>query len=93
MKEQLITTQKQNKKNKNYDTHPLPPTQTLISMNHPPPTPQPSHPPIICCNNTMIIISLAQIRQSDGCGSVRNDEIFNSQLGSGAGTIPAKIRI
>ena len=52
------------------------PTQTLTSVNHP----QPSHPPIICSNNKMAMISLAQIRQSDGCGSVRNDEIFSIQL-------------
>ena len=50
-------------------------------MNHP----QPSHPPIICCNNTMIMISLTQMRQSNGCGSARDDDIFNLHLGSGAG--------
>ena len=40
---------------------------------------------IICSNNTMIMISLTRMRQSNGCGSVRNDEIFNLHLGSGAG--------
>ena len=33
----------------------------------------------------MTIISLAQIGQCNGCGSVMNDVIFNSHLGSGAG--------
>ena len=31
------------------------------------------------------MIFLAQMRQCNGCGSVRNDEIFNLHLGSGAG--------
>ena len=51
-------------------------------MNHP----QPSHSPIICTNtNTMIMISLARMRQSNGYGSVRNEDIFKLHLGSGAG--------
>ena len=50
-------------------------------MNHP----QPSHSPIICTNtNTMIMISLARMRQSNGYGSVRNEDIFKLHLGSGA---------
>ena len=32
----------------------------------------------------MTMISLAQMRQYNGCGNVRNDIIFNSRLGSGA---------
>ena len=42
-----------------------------------------SHPPIIP-NNTMDRGFLVQMRQSNKCGSVRNDEIFNLHLGSGA---------
>ena len=37
-------------------------------------------------NNIMVIISLAKMRQSNGCGSVRNDEIFNWHLGSTSST-------
>ena len=51
-------------------------------MNQPPP-PIPS--PIIHNNNTMDTEFQVQTRQSNKCGSVRNDEIFNLQLGSGAG--------
>ena len=46
-------------------------------------TPYLSHPSIIC-NNLMGIEFLVQMKQSDKCGSVRND-IFNLHLGSGAG--------
>ena len=46
-----------------------------------PPPPIPS--PIIYKNNTMDIEFLVQIRESNKCGSVRNDEIFNLHLGSG----------
>ena len=35
----------------------------------------------ICSNNTMIMISFAQMRETDECGSVGNDEKF---FGSGA---------
>ena len=42
--------------------------------------PQHSHYAIICSYKT--VISLAQMKQSNGCGSVRNNEIFD--LGSGA---------
>ena len=48
----------------------------------------PSHiypiPPIIHNNNTMDKEFLVQMRQSTKCGSVKNDEIFNLRLGSGA---------
>ena len=60
---------------------PCPPTHNLIQINHPP---HPSHPPIICNNNTMGMAFLVQMRQSDKCRSVRNDEIINLHLGSGA---------
>ena len=33
---------------------------------------------------------LVQMRQSNKCGSVRNDEIFNLHLGSGATNLQAK---
>ena len=62
-------------------TH-CPPIQTLTSMNHLSTFP-PS--PIIYSNNTMIMISLAQIRQSNGCRSLRKDDIFKLHLRSGAG--------
>ena len=35
-----------------------------------------THPPIICNNNTINIEFLVQMRLSDKCGSVRNDDIF-----------------
>ena len=63
----------------------------IIPTPCPPPTPwyksttsHLSHPPIIHNNNTMDREFLVQMRQSNKCGSVRNDEIFNSHLGSGA---------
>ena len=46
-----------------------------------PTTPPPPPTPIICNNSTMIMASLAQMRESNGCGSVRNDDIFNLHLG------------
>ena len=48
----------------------------------PPPPSHLSHPPTICNNNTMDIQLLVQMRQSDKCVSVRNDDIFNLHLGS-----------
>ena len=50
---------------------------------HPPPTSIP-FPPIIHNNNTIDTEFLVQMRQSTKCGSVKNDEIFNLYLGSGA---------
>ena len=41
--------------------------------------------PIVYNDKTMNIEFLVQMRQSNKCGSVRNDEIFNLHLGSGAG--------
>ena len=58
----------------------------------PPPTPQYKsatphlfHPPSICNDNTMNMALLVKLRQSNKCGSVRNDEIINLHLGSGGG--------
>ena len=47
----------------------LPPTYPIISNN----------------NNTMDIAFLVHMRQSNKCGSVRNDEMINLHLGFGAG--------
>ena len=57
-------------------------TPTLLQISHP----HLPYPPIICNNNTMDIKFLVQMRQSHKCGSVRNDDIFNLQLGSGVMT-------
>ena len=66
---------------KNYDTPPL----------YPHPNPNINEPSlnipilsIICSNNTMIMISLAQMSQSNGYLSVKNDDIFNLHMGSAA---------
>ena len=63
---------------------PCPPPHQHPNINQPPPHPS-HHPPIICNNNTMGMAFLVHIRQSNKCGSVRNDEIINLQLGSGMG--------
>ena len=63
------------------NTHPLFPIHTWYEST----TPILRHPPIIHNNNTMYAEFLVQIRQSNKCGSVRNDEIFNLHLRSGAG--------
>ena len=75
-----------NKKKTNYEIIPTPspPTHTLTWINPPPPH-HLSHSPIIHNNNTMDTESLVQMRQPNKCGSVRNDEIFNLDLGSGVG--------
>ena len=68
---------KKNQKQKLQDnTHPLSPLP-LPAIDQPTPT--------ICNINTMGIEFLVQMRQSDKCGSARNDDIFNLHLGSGAG--------
>ena len=64
-------------------THPLSP-HPHPNMNQPPPI-YPT-PPSIHNNNTMDTEFLVQIRQSNKCGSVMNNEIFNLHLGSGAVT-------
>ena len=54
------------------------------NMNQPcPPPPHLSHRPIIHNNNILDTEFLVQMRQSNQCGSIRNDEIFNLHLGSG----------
>ena len=62
------------------NTHPL----TLPTTWYESTSPHLSQPTIIHNNNTMDTEFLVQIRQSNKCGSVRNDEIFNLHLGSGA---------
>ena len=84
MKEQRRKAQVKNKtKNKNYKIIPNPcppPAPWYKSATH-----HPSHPPTICNNNTMDIEFLVQMRQSDKCGRVTNDDVFNLHLGSGVG--------
>ena len=73
---------KQNK-NKNYKIRPtpIPPPKPCYKST----TLHLSHPATICNNNKINIEFLVQMRQSDKCGSVRNNDIFNLHLGSGAG--------
>ena len=52
---------------------PCPPTHTVITSNHP----HLSHPPIICINNAMDMAFLVQMKPSNKCGIVGNDEIIN----------------
>ena len=80
---------KKNKKtNKLWNnTHPLSPHPPLVAPPTPwyeSTTPHLSLSLIIHNNNTMNTQLLVQMRQSNKCGSVRNDEIFNLHLGSGA---------
>ena len=73
-------TNKQNKKKKQKlqdNTHQLSPSPTPCYKST---TTHLTHPPIICNNNTMDIEFLVQMRQSDKCGSVRNDDVFNVDL-------------
>ena len=76
-------TKAQMKKKKCYEIIPIPcpPTHTLIWINHS----HLSHPPIIHNSNKMDTEFLVQMRQSNKCGNVRNDEIFNLHLRSGVG--------
>ena len=78
MREQRTKVQvKLKNKTKQDNTQPLPsPTPCYKST-----TCSPIHPPTICNNNMMDIEFLVQMRQSDKCGSVRNDDIFNLHLG------------
>ena len=66
------------------NTHPLC-SHPHPDMNQPRPPLHLSHPHIIPKNNTMDTEFLVQLKQSDKCGSVRNDETFNLHMGSGAG--------
>ena len=79
MRQQNTTEQEENKNSQMIPTPCPPPTHILVSINHP----NPSHPLIICNNSTMDMALLVQMRQSDKCRSVRNDEIININLGSG----------
>ena len=56
-------------------------THTLIQINQP----HLSHPHIIYNKNTVDAKFLVQMRQSNKCGIVRNKEILNLHLESGAG--------
>ena len=79
------TKEKSTSKKKLWDnTHPLSATCNSIWISHPP-SPCLSHPHTIHNNNTMDTQFLVQMRQSNKFGSVRNDEIFNLHLRSGAG--------
>ena len=83
-KDRTWENKRQHKPKKTYDnTHP---THTLIWINHFLSIPIPLPPPLsIHNNNTMDAEFLVQMRQSNKCGSARNDEIFNlHHLGSGA---------
>ena len=63
------------------NTHTHSVTHTLIWINQP----HLLHSLIIHNNNTMDTEFLEQMRQSNKCGSVRNDQILNWNLGSGVG--------
>ena len=82
MRDQKKKAHKKNKKS--YEIIPTPsPHHPHPDINQPPPI----YPitPIIHNNNTMDTEFLVQMTQSNKCGSVRNDQIFNLHLGSGAG--------
>ena len=61
-----------------------PPPVLSPTPQHKSTTPHQSHPHIICNNNTMDMALLVQMKQSNKCRSVRNDEKINLPLGSGA---------
>ena len=54
------------------------PPNSNPSINHPPPLP--SYPPINRNNNAVSMVSLTQMKQSNGCASVRKVYTFNLQL-------------
>ena len=58
------------------------PTQTLLWINRS----HLSHAPIVHNNNTMDTKFMVEMRQSNKCGGVMTDEIFNLPLASGADT-------
>ena len=71
---------------RSYQSPVLPPSSLYKSttpQSLPIPPPPPPTPPSF--NNTMGIEFLVQIRQSNKCWSVRDDEIFNLHLESGVG--------
>ena len=67
-------------------TRSYPPLLPLPTPSYKSTTPHLSHSSSICNNNTMGIEFLVQLRQSNKCESLRNDEIFNLHLGSDVGT-------
>ena len=74
------TPKKQQQQQLEDNTHHLSPLPHPV-INQPLPTyPMPL---IICSNKTMGIEFLVQMRQSDKCRGVSNDDILNSHLGSG----------
>ena len=75
---------KAQEKNKNYKMIPTPCAPPTPSYKSTPPPPIYPIPSIICNNNTMGMPFLIRIRQSNKCGSVKNDHLFNVQLGFGA---------
>ena len=78
MREQNTAAQEKKKNHKMKPIPCIPPSQPHTNINQPPL--HLSHPPIIYNNNTMDMEFLVQIRQTNKCGSVRNDEIIH--LGS-----------
>ena len=76
MREQRTKAQVKNENYKIIPTACRPPTPCYKST-----TPHLSHFPTICNKNTMDIEFLGHMRQSDKCGSVRNDDIFKLHLG------------
>ena len=83
---------KARKKNKNYEKIKIIKNYEKIPTLCPLPnpwyestTPNLSHPPIIHNSSTKDTEFLVQMRQSNKCVSVSNDEIVNLHLGSGAG--------
>ena len=66
------------------NTHPLS-FHPHPDMNQPCPPLHLFHPHIIPKNNRMDTEFLRQLKLSNKCGSVRNDEPFNLHMGSGAG--------
>ena len=73
--------QKKKKEKKRLYAPPVPPSTPFYKTT----TPELSHPCIICNNNTMDMAFQVEMRQSNKSGSVRNDDIINLHLVSGAG--------
>ena len=77
-------------KDKNYKIIPTPcPPTPHHNVNQPPLPPYPNYPIpqsfVITKQWTWYSRYMVQMRQSNECGSVRNDEIINLHLRSGAG--------
>ena len=80
LREQNIKTH--TKKTKNIEPIPCLPTYTLIEINHMLPIRSP-----IVCTNTMDKKFLLRVEQSNKCGSVTINKVFNVPLGSGTGSL------